>query len=118
MALKPATGIQFDASYSYTVVQVEQKLDGIGPDASQKTSPDGVALWTVDALRQGGEAAALVSVTVPSPSRPDVAGPAEFENLRAGLWLGERPKQGGIYWQADAVKPSGAKSSTSRGGDA
>lgn len=110
MALKPATGVSLDVRYEYTVVQIEPKLDGIGRDAPQKHSPEGIPLWTVDALRQGDEAAALVSVTVPGSTQPDVAGPAQFSNLRSGVWLSrERAGQGGLFWQADTVKPAQAR---------
>ena len=103
MALKPATDIQLDTEYSYIAVQVTAKLDGLGADSPQKVSPEGVPVWTVDALRTGPDGSAVLSVSVPSQSAPEVAGPVRFQGLRAGLWLGERAKQGGIYWQADAV---------------
>ncbi|WP_402373999.1 hypothetical protein [Isoptericola rhizosphaerae] len=108
MALKAATTVvPADGVYTYTAVQVEAKLDGLGPAAQQKQSKEGVPQWTIDVLRVGGDAATdLMSVTVPSPARPEVLGPVTFKGLRAGLWLGEKPRQGGIYWQADAVVPA------------
>lgn len=108
MALKPATTVVPAAdAYTFTVVQVEAKMDGFGEEAAQKKSPEGVPLWTVDALRQhAADGADLVSVTVPAAQKPGVLGPARFDCLRAGLWLGEKARQGGIFWQADAVHPA------------
>lgn len=107
MALKPATDIQLDAEYQYIAVQVTAKGDGFGADAPQKTNPEGVPMWTVDALRTGPDGSAVLSVTIPAQAAPEVAGPVVFRGLRAGLWLGERARQGGIYWQADAVVTAG-----------
>ena len=107
MALKAATTvIPAEGAYTFTVVQVEPKQDGFGADAEQKKSAEGVPLWTVDALRQSADGADLVSVTVPAASKPTVLGLARFENLRAGLWLGEKARQGGLFWQAEAVQPA------------
>lgn len=106
MALKPATDHRLDAQYGFSVVQVTPKRDGLGPTATQKTTAEGTPVWTVDALRTSPEGEAdLISVTVPSPQQPQVSGPAVFKGLRLGLWLGERARQGGIYWTADAVQP-------------
>lgn len=105
MALKPATDHRLDIQYAFTVVQITPKRDGLGPDAAQKTTPEGIPTWTVDALRTADGETDLISVTVPSPQQPQVSGPAVFKGLRLGLWLGERARQGGIYWQADAVQP-------------
>lgn len=109
MALKPATTVIPADAYGYTVVQVEEKKDGLGASATQKVTPEGVPVWTVDALRAGPEGADLLSVSVPSPAKPEVMGPARFTGLRAGLWLGEKSRQGGLYWQADAVQPANAQ---------
>lgn len=103
MALKAAASvIPAEGSYQYTVVQVGPKMAGLGDGAEQKTR-EGVPLWTVEALRTGPEGADLVSVTVAAPKPPEVTGPASFQGLRAGLWLGDKPRQGGIFWQADGV---------------
>ena len=111
MALKPATTVIPADSYSYVAVQTVAKLDGIGDSAPQKTTPEGTPLWTVDALRTAPDGAAdIISVTVPAAQNPGVAGPVTFDNLRAGLWLGERARQGGLFWQADAVKPANSAS--------
>lgn len=106
MALKPATDFRLDAPYQFTVVQITPKRDGLGADAAQKTTPEGVPVWTVDALRSAAGETDLISVSVPSPSQPTVSGPAAFKNMRLGLWLGEKSRQGGLYWQADAIAPS------------
>lgn len=105
MALKPATTVIPADTYTYTVVQVEAKTE-FGKDGLQKQSPEGVPLWTVDALRHGPDGAALVSVTVPASTQPNFSGSATFENLRSGMWFGDRPKQGGLFWQADSVAPA------------
>lgn len=108
MSLKPATTvIPAEGAYRYNVAQVEPKRDGMGAEAPQKTSPEGVPVWTVDALRSGAEATDLISVSVPAREKPTVFGEARFQNLRAGLWLGEKGRQGGLYWQAEAVVPAG-----------
>lgn len=109
MALKPATTVIPADVYGYTVVQVEEKRDGIGAAATQKVTPEGIPVWTVDALRTGPEGADLLSVSVPAPAKPEAMGQARFTGLRAGLWLGEKSRQGGIYWQADAVAPAAAQ---------
>ena len=106
MALKPATDFTADVSYSFTAVQVTPKTEGIGPAAIQKQNAEGVPLWTVDALRTGHGDAALLSVTVAAATAPQVSGPVVFKGLRGALWLGERAKQGGLFWQADAVQPA------------
>lgn len=104
MALKPATDHMLDAAYTYTAVQITPKRDGLGAEAPQKTTPEGVPVWTVDALRTAPNGDAdLISVSVPAQSQPQVTGPASFRGLRLGLWLGERARQGGIYWQAEQV---------------
>lgn len=111
MALKPATTVIPADAYMYAAVQTVAKLDGIGDSAPQKTTPEGTPLWTVDALRTSPDGAAdLISVTVPAGQNPAAAGPVVFEGLRAGLWLGERARQGGLFWQADAVKSTNSAS--------
>lgn len=114
MALKPAsTVVPATDAYTYTVVQIEAKKDGLGQDAPQKTDREGTPQWTVDALRSGPEGADLISVTVSAAQQPTVSGPAEFTGLRAGLWLGDKPRQGGIFWQADSVAaPSSSRRSS------
>lgn len=106
MTLKPATDFITDASYSFTAVQVTPKAEGIGPDAVQKKDKQGLPLWTVDALRTGHGDAALLSVTVAAATAPQVSGPVAFKGLRGAVWLGERPRQGGLFWQADGVQPA------------
>lgn len=106
MALKPASDHRLDAQYAFTVVQVTPKRDGLGDSAPQKTTAEGTPVWTVDALRSADGGTDIISVTVPAATQPQVAGPASFKGLRLGLWLGERSKQGGLFWAADSVQPA------------
>lgn len=108
MALKPATDFQPDLAYSYIAVQTQPKRDGIGADAEQKRSPEGVPLWTVDAIRSDPSGqTALIAVTIPAATAPEVMGPASFRGLRLGLWLSrDRAGQGGFFWQAEGIAPA------------
>lgn len=108
MALKPATDFAPDTPYTYVAVQTTPKSDGIGPDAPQKTTADGVPQWTVDLIRQdpAGQSA-LISVTIPARSAPNVAGPAVLKGLRLGQWMSrDRAGQGGLFWQAESIAPA------------
>ncbi|MCB9430235.1 MAG: hypothetical protein H6524_15670 [Actinobacteria bacterium] len=104
MALKPArdAAVSTDA-YEFTVIQVTPKVTDPAT-GKQKTTSEGMPLWTVDCLRTGLDGAAVVSVTVPSPTKPTVVGPATFEGLRVALWLQRGREGGGLYWTADAVR--------------
>ena len=106
MALKPATSvIASTTDYSFTAVQTGPKMTGMGKDETHQHDKDGVPRWTVDVLRNALDGSSdLMSVSITSPTIPNVMGPCEFEGLVAAMWFGERPKQGGLWWAADSVK--------------
>ena len=107
MALKPARDavVSTDA-YTFTVIQVTPKVADPA-SGQQKTTAEGLPLWTVDCLRTGADGAAVLSVTVAAPSQPSVLGAATFDGLRVGLWLQRGREGGGLYWTADSVRPAG-----------
>lgn len=110
MALKPATDFTVDADYTYMAVQTQPKRDGLGTDAPQKTSPEGLPLWTVDLIRNDSDGqTALISVTIPARTAPEIVGPAQLKGLRLGQWLSrDRAGQGGLFWQAESIAPASA----------
>lgn len=78
MALKPArdAAVSTDA-YEFTVIQVTPKVTDPAT-GKQKTTSEGMPLWTVDCLRTGLDGAAVVSVTVPSPTKTDCRRASHF----------------------------------------
>lgn len=101
MALKPATDFSADTDYNYQAIQVEARTDF--NTGELKKDKDGQYLWNIDCLRTApNEPATTVSVTVASPTNPEVSGMIHFEGLRMSYW--SNSSNSGVSWRAISVE--------------